>query len=157
MDELGTIDSRPATQEEKAELLAFMRGDLADDMDVIMRFLGIKWSEFERLYASRGQVRSITADGESVGYCWIEHRGRELHLHAIFVLPSHRGWGIGTAALRGLEQEFRGEADVFELGVRESNEGARSLYQREGFATASRLAEVGFLVMRKQLGGEPAN
>ena len=157
MNELRGVDSRPATREEKAEVLAFMRDDLTDDMDAIMRVLGITWSEFERLYASRGEVRAITADGEPVGYYWIEHRGRELHLHAIFVLPSYRGQGIGTAALRALEREFRGEADVFELGVREANEGARSLYEREGFATASTLAEIGFVVMRKQMGGEPAN
>jgi ribosomal protein S18 acetylase RimI-like enzyme len=155
MDGLRKIDSRPATQEEKAELLAFMRGDLSDDVGVIMRFLGITWSEFERLYASRGEVRAIMADGVSVGYWWIEHRERELHLHAIFVLPSHRGRGIGTAALRGLQREFRGKADVSELGVQESNERARSLYAREGFTTASRLAEIGFLVMRKQVRGEP--
>ena len=134
-----------------------MRDDLSDDVDVIMRALGITWAAFERLYESRGEVRAITAGAESMGYCWIEHRGRELHLHAVFVLPPHRGRGIGTAALRALEREFRGKADTFELGVRESNEGARSLYEREGFSTVSVLPEIGFRIMRKQIGGEPAN
>jgi len=149
------MDSRPATEEEKEELLAFMRNDLADDIDLIMRSLGITWPEFEQLYASRGNVRAITVGEESVAYCWIERRSRELHLHAIFVRPSERGRGIGTEILRGLEDEFREEADVFELGVRMTNRGARSLYERVGFATVSSLDEIGFLLMRKPLGGEP--
>jgi ribosomal protein S18 acetylase RimI-like enzyme len=59
---------------------------------------------------------------------------------------------IGTKVLRDLEQEFRGKVDIMELGVRDSNEGAVSLYEREGFATVSRLEDIGFLVMRKQAG-----
>lgn len=145
------IDSRRATEEEKAELLVFMRDDLADDIGPVMLFLGITWPEFEQLYASRGEVRTISAAGNTAGYCWIEPRGRELHLHAIFVRSAYRGKGVGTAILRDLEQEFRGKADVFELGVRMSNEGARSLYEREGFETAASLDEIGFLVMRKGL------
>jgi ribosomal protein S18 acetylase RimI-like enzyme len=155
MDGASGMEIRPATEKERAELLAFMRDDLADDADVIMQFLGITWPEFEQLYRSRGEVRTITANGESAGYCWIEHRGRELHLHAIFVLPSHRGRGIGSATFQALEKEYGAKADMFELGVRESNKGAIALYRRVGFAVSSKLAEVGFLVMRKQIGSGP--
>ena len=89
------IDGRPAAPEEKAELLALMRSALADEIDSLINALGITWSEFERLYASRGEVR-------------------------------------------------------------ESNEGARSLYECEGLVTTSTLPEIGFVVMRRPIGGEPA-
>ena len=151
MKEPAKIDIRSATQEERAKLLDFMRDDLVADVGLIMDFLGLTWPEFEQLYASRGEVRTVLSAGEPAGYCWIEHRGRELHLHAIFVLPEMRSRGIGRAILRSLEQEFRGEADVFELGVRVSNDGARALYEREGFTIAQSLEEISFLVMRKSL------
>jgi ribosomal protein S18 acetylase RimI-like enzyme len=149
------IDTRLATPEERAKLLAFMRDDLADDIDSLMQVLGITWPEFERVYASRGEVRAVTSDAGPVGYYWMEQRGRELHHHAILVLPEYRGRGVVTMAMRALEEEFRGKADVFELGVRESNEGARSPHRREGFVVTSTRREIGFVVMHKQIGDEP--
>jgi len=156
MTDPHTIESAPATQSERAALLTLMRNELAGRFDQITRLMGLTWPQFEALYESRGDVRTLKCSGARVGYCWIEQRGRELHLHALFVLPEHRGRGVGSAALRGLEEEFLGSVDVIEVGVEQDNSRAKSLYERCGFQVTRVLPELGFEIMRKRLGGEPA-
>jgi ribosomal protein S18 acetylase RimI-like enzyme len=152
-----SIDCSPAMGTERRELLDLMRAELASRLDQIMTLMGLTWPEFERLYESRGEVRTIRVEGAVAGYYWIERRGRELHLHAIIVLPKHRGRGIGGAALRGLEREFAGWVDVIERGVEQGNTGARSLYVREGFVVEEVRPDLGFEIMRKHVVDEPAN
>jgi len=150
----GSIEMEAATQEERDELLRLIRGQLADRSEPLGQLEGRTWPEFEALYRTRGEVRAIKSEGAVVGYDWIERRERELHLHALFVFPPHRGQGIGSAAIQALEEEFREEADFIELGVEESNEQARSLYERLGFVVEGRMLDLGFLILRKRLGGE---
>jgi len=157
MNVAAQVESVCATPAERAALLELMRGELASRLDRIMALMGLTWPAFEKLYESRGEVRTIRADGIVAGYDWIEHRGRELHLHAIILLPEHRGRGIGGTVLRALEREFAGRVDVIELGVEQDNTGARSFYLREGFAAERVLPDLGFEVMRKRVRGEPAN
>jgi ribosomal protein S18 acetylase RimI-like enzyme len=151
------IECERATPSERAALLALMRSELATRLDRIMAVMGLTWTQFEGLYQSRGEVRTIRVADVVAGYYWIEQRCRELHLHAIIVLPEHRGRGIGGSALRGLEAEFAGRVDLIELGVEQGNTGARSLYTRAGFVVEEVLPDLGFEVMRKRIGGEPAN
>jgi ribosomal protein S18 acetylase RimI-like enzyme len=148
------IETRAATQDERDEFLRLIRGHLGADFDSLQGRAGLSWPEFEALYRTRGEVRAIKSEGAVVGYDWIERRERELHLHALFVFPPHRGQGIGSAAIQALEEEFRQEADFIELGVEESNEQARSLYERLGFVVEGRMLDLGFLILRKRLGGE---
>ncbi len=148
------IEMVQATPSERVELLGLIRSELADRGDAIMKAMGLTWDQFEELYETRGEVRTLKRMGAVVGFCWIEHRGSELHLHAIFVLPEQRGRGIGSATLRSLEAEFQDQAEVIELGVENDNAAARRLYERHGFEAAKVLPEVGFTVMRKRVAGE---
>jgi ribosomal protein S18 acetylase RimI-like enzyme len=145
------IETQAATTDEQDELLRLIRGQLSDRFQSLMQLTGLTWPEFEALYRTRGEVRTLRRDGGVVGYYWAELRGRELHLHAIFVFPQHRGQGIGSAAIEALAAEFKDEADFIELGVEMSNERARRLYERQGFAVEGRLLDLGFLIMRKPL------
>lgn len=149
------IELVTATRSERARLLALIREELADRADMLMRLMGMTWFHFEKLYESRGDVRTLRCDSTVVGYCWVEERDRVLHLHAIFVLRDHRRRGVGSAALASLEKAFRGNVDVIELGVEQDNSEARSLYERQGFTVIKRLEELGFYIMRKPLHGEP--
>ena len=151
------IECSPATDSERRELMRLMRDELAGRLDRIMSLMGLTWGEFEQLYERRGHVRTVRCDGVVAGYYWIEQRSRELHLHAIFVLPEHRGRGVGRAALEGLEDEFRGKVDVIELGVEQDNVIAKSLYTAQGFTVEDVLPELGFEIMRKRLSDEPAS
>jgi ribosomal protein S18 acetylase RimI-like enzyme len=143
----------PATPAERAALWALMREELAGQLDRIAQAMGLSWAQFEALYAARGEVRTLRSAGEVAGYSWIELRDRELHLHALFVLPERRGRGIGAAALRSLEAAFRAQVDVIELGVSEDNPRARALYERCGFEIEATLPDVGYPIMRKWLRG----
>jgi ribosomal protein S18 acetylase RimI-like enzyme len=107
--------------------------------------------ELEDVYRHTGEVRTVRLDGKPVGTVWIEHRGRELHVHGILVEGSVRGQGIGAAVLQGLESELADRVDFIELGVRSANQGARRLYEREGFRNAATEAAPGFVVMRKHV------
>jgi len=151
------IERSPATDAERGDLLDLMQDELVGRRDRIMSLMGLTWSEFEQLYERRGHVCTVRCVGVVAGYYWIEQRRRELHLHAIFVLPEHRGRGIGGAVLEELEDEFRGKVDVIELGVEQDNVIAKSLYTAQGFAVEDVLPELGFEIMRKRLSNEPAD
>ncbi len=59
-----------------------------------------------------------------------------VNIHDIAVLPEFRGRGLGSALLRGVADRARelGCCKVT-LEVHESNDGARRLYEREGFVS----------------------
>jgi ribosomal-protein-alanine acetyltransferase len=60
-------------------------------------------------------------------------------IQTMAVAPEHRRVGLGRTLLRALlaEAYHRGVGDVF-LEVRADNEGARTLYESEGFITVDR-------------------
>jgi len=68
------------------------------------------------------------------GSLWIAERDGELYVFDIFIDEARRGEGLGTAALRGVEQLARehGLAGVA-LSVFAHNEGAIRLYERLGY------------------------
>lgn len=76
-----------------------------------------------------------TIDGHLVGVISYWLVLDELHINNLAVLPAHRRTGIATALLARLLDEGQrdGVSRVF-LEVRESNDAARQLYERAGFA-----------------------
>ncbi|MFH1143782.1 MAG: GNAT family N-acetyltransferase [Candidatus Eisenbacteria bacterium] len=153
------IDLHPATGDERLQLFALMRGYFSGAQDRTLERMGLTWPQLEELYRTRGETRTIRCSGRSSGYLWIERSDRTLHIHGLFVLPHHQGQGIGTAALKLLEHEFRHEVEFLELGVHESNPRARALYDRLGFTVTKEMKELGFVVMRaavapRQPGGD---
>jgi ribosomal protein S18 acetylase RimI-like enzyme len=111
------------------------------------------WAARSALYAELlGKPDTVlllaTADGEMVGYglahvmpagdTWVadtwQTGDRIGEIESLAVLPSHRGRGIGTQLLTGLERELQA-AGVHDLiiGVLPGNEAAIRLYQRHGY------------------------
>ena len=152
-DSMSVVTFRTVTPAERPDLLALMRAELAERLERTLVLMGITWPQFEALVAARGEVRTIEVGGTVAGYVWIERRGRDLHLHAIIVLASRRGRGVGSAALRALESEFAGHLDTIEVGVEASNARVRTWYHRQGYRVTGMLPELGFEVMRKALVG----
>ena len=76
---------------------------------------------------------------EVVGYAllartWSQEAGGEvIWIEEIYLEPSARGKGYGSAFFRFLEEEYAPEAKRFRLEVEEENEGAVALYERLGF------------------------
>ena len=104
--------------------------------------------EIERQSYPYPWTQSIFSDCLHAGYsCWVAARGGiiegygvitvaagESHLLNICVRPESCKQGLGARILRHLVSIARHhEADVIFLEVRPSNEGARKLYENEGF------------------------
>ena len=74
---------------------------------------------------------------EIVGFCSVWCVIDELHINNIAVALAHRGVGAGTTLLKTVLREgARLGAGRATLEVRRSNEAARRLYERLGFAVA---------------------
>jgi ribosomal protein S18 acetylase RimI-like enzyme len=92
-----------------------------------------------------GRVFTLMDDGAAVGYAAValgfslEFGGRSAFLDELYVRPASRGLGIGTRALRLLQEACRGlGARSLALEVGLGNAGATGLYRREGFSTIGR-------------------
>jgi len=78
-----------------------------------------------------------TPDRRVVGFCSCWRVVDELHINNLAVLPGYRREGVATALLRYvLRDGARMGALRATLEVRRSNEPARLLYERFGFAVA---------------------
>jgi GNAT superfamily N-acetyltransferase len=94
--------------------------------------------------AERGIVL-MAQDPEPVGvavlaFTWtLEHGGRVAWLDELFVIPEHRGRGIGRALLRrALDIARENGCRAVDLEVDSGHAQAERLYQREGFASLPR-------------------
>ncbi|MEO8016239.1 MAG: GNAT family N-acetyltransferase [Pseudomonadota bacterium] len=88
-----------------------------------------------------GRAWVATVYGEPAGYLLavyvfsLEHQGMTAEIDEFFVLPAHRGLGLGSQMLATAETHFRIEGCTnvsLQLGRR--NEAARNFYRRNGFA-----------------------
>jgi ribosomal-protein-alanine N-acetyltransferase len=98
------------------------------------------------MYAWELQNRSVChilvvrTDGRPVvGFCAFWLVVDEIHINNVAILPDLRGRGIGSALMAEVFTAARAlGARRATLEVRESNEGARRLYERLGFAVGGR-------------------
>ena len=75
--------------------------------------------------------------GQILGFCSFWRVLDELHVNNLAITPEHRRRGIATTLLTYvLDEGARLGAHRATLEVRRSNEAARRLYERLGFATA---------------------
>lgn len=140
-----------ATPAEVDEFLELLRRDASGYLDQTMALMEMTWPQFVQLVRTVGRVFAIHRADQVVGFCWIEERERVVHLHGLFIDQEFQGQGIGTQVLNMLVQQYTGRKDAIELGVHESNSGARALYERLGYQTTQHLAELGFYVLQRPL------
>lgn len=98
------------------------------------------WREADFMSAEKNEYALILAaveEDEPVGYAVGYFAADEAELPSIAVSPLMRRRGIGDALLNELfnQVKSRGAAKLF-LEVRESNEPAITLYEKNGFITA---------------------
>ncbi len=138
----SSIGARLARVGDVEQMLAFMRRfyeffeypfDEAVARDTLMPLL-----EPDSAF---GRVWILRADDEDVGYVVaafgysLEHRGRDAFVDEIWVEPPWRGRGFGEAALRLAERECAAAGvRALHLEIEQTNERAKALYQRIGFA-----------------------
>lgn len=143
---------QPAIDEQIDEFLELLRTDAENYLIPTMQVMGWSWAEFAQRVRGVGRVFCVFQGEQKVGCYWIEERGRILHLHGIVVARAFQGQGIGSQIIHQLAEEYRGRMDAIELGVYQSNQRAKALYERLGFAAIRFLPEVGFYIMQLPLG-----
>lgn len=75
----------------------------------------------------------VVVDGQDVGVLVLEERDGDLFLGLIEIAPTHQRRGLGTAIIRDLQEQARGQRRAVTLQVLKANRAARRLYQRLGF------------------------
>jgi GNAT superfamily N-acetyltransferase len=90
--------------------------------------------------ANLGRAWIATLYGEPAGYLLavyvfsLEFQGLTAEIDEFFVVPAHRGLGIGNQMLDAAEAQFREEGCTnVSLQLGRGNEAARRFYQRHGF------------------------
>ena len=104
---------------------------------------------------ARGWVWVIERRSKPVGYVVVtlgyslEYRGATALVDELYILPEHRGRGLGSKALRLVERVCASSrVRTVHLEVERSNAGADALYRRLGFADRGRS------LLTKRLGAE---
>ena len=90
--------------------------------------------------ASVGRIWISRVYGEPAGYLLavyvfsLEHQGMTAEIDEFFLVPQHRGLGIGARMLAAAEAQFRiEECTNVSLQLGRSNEDARRFYRENGF------------------------
>ena len=96
----------------------------------------LRW-ELEHSPVSRLYVLFDESDdsGRAAAFCACWHLVDELHINSLAVAPGRRRAGLATKLMQGVLARAKEEGAVrATLEVRRSNEAARALYERLGFA-----------------------
>jgi len=90
--------------------------------------------------ASLGRVWIITEGEAPIGYIVLtlgyslQYRGRDGFIDELYIEASHRGKGIGSEAVKFVEEASRElGVNALHLEVERGNEGGRALYSKNGF------------------------
>jgi len=110
-----------------------------NEWDAFLRMQFAAQRRSYRLYHPNGDHSIILRDGEPVGQVWIDRSTTEIRLVDIAVLPEHRGCGIGTHLIRGLQAAAREAGVPLRHMVEIYNDRARRLYEHLGFVSIETL------------------
>jgi diamine N-acetyltransferase len=134
-----------ATPDDIPTLLQFMREYYEFDH---LRFdERVARAALERMVsdATLGCIWLIRYAGEPVGYLVLtfgyslEYGGRDAFVDEVYIRSSHRGKGIGTAALKFAEEQCRAlDVRALHLEVERANTNAYGVYRNFGFVDHDR-------------------
>jgi GNAT superfamily N-acetyltransferase len=136
------LQIHPATEADIPQILAFIRG-LAEYEKLAHQCIATEESLRKTLFGPRPYADVIIArlDGKPVGFALFFHNYSTflarpgIYLEDIFVLPEHRGAGVGKALLKRVAQIAK-ERDCgrLEWSVLDWNEPSIEFYKRLGAA-----------------------
>lgn len=139
----GALTIARATEADRAPVLELLAAQLADHGLPTER-LGAAVDGVLRDPA-RGALLLGRLDGAAVGVAYVswiwslEHGGRSAWLDELYVVPRHRGRGVGRALLLAALDLARAErCAAVDLEVDAGHARAARLYQREGFRPHAR-------------------
>jgi ribosomal protein S18 acetylase RimI-like enzyme len=133
---------RDATSDDEAFLRAVYAGTRADELaltgweeeqkGVFCQMQFDAQDRHYRLHYPGAQFLVIESDGIPAGRLYVHHGENEIRILDISLLPAHRGAGIGTRLLCGLQAEAAALGRPLTIRVEKFNPAQR-LYQRLGF------------------------
>ena len=120
---------RVTTEHGLADVLALQTSSFSNPWSAEALKWELEHSPVSRLYVLRESTGAVAA----FCACWL--LVDELHVNSLAVAPARRRQGLGTELMRGVLARAREEGAVkATLEVRRSNDAARILYERLGFA-----------------------
>jgi GNAT superfamily N-acetyltransferase len=102
-------------------------------------FLEMQFNARQRHYRERFPAAGdllVLVDGQPAGRLCVDRTGGEMRIVDIALLPEHRGSGIGSALITGLQEEAAAKGLPLALQVEAGNLAA-NLYGRLGFVIDS--------------------
>ena len=142
---------KPATYEQYEAFFQLMLKEAADYLERTMELIQMTLEEVQHLFRTVGQVYGIYQEDALAGFYWIEERDNVLHLHGLVLASEFQGKGIGTQVLTMLASNYSGKMQTIELGVYESNIGARRLYERLDYQVVEYKDDLRFYIMQHSL------
>ncbi|MFC4778169.1 GNAT family N-acetyltransferase [Paenibacillus sp. GCM10023252] len=140
--EAGALAVRPLEARDEELRLHIYRQTREEEMagwgwDEAQReaFLRMQFDFQQRSYAVQypdAQYEVVLAKGVPAGYLMVERSAAAIRLVDLALLSEYRNAGIGTAVLRGLQEEAQATGRPIKLHVLHTNP-ARRLYERLGF------------------------
>jgi GNAT superfamily N-acetyltransferase len=136
----SAISILPATEADIPQILAFIRG-LAEYEKLAHQCVATEESLRKTLFGARAYADVLIArlDGKPVGFALFFHNYSTflarpgIYLEDVFVLPEHRGAGVGKALLKHVAQIARErECGRLDWSVLDWNEPAIEFYKRVG-------------------------
>jgi GNAT superfamily N-acetyltransferase len=137
------VTLRPVEPGDDDLLLGLFASTRADEMTLtgwdqaqIDAFLRMQWEAQRADYTSRhpdADHHVVLAEGAAVGRFWVDRGADEIRVLDIVLVDTHRGRGIGTALLRGLQDEASRRGVGLGHAVVKENAGAIRFYERLGF------------------------
>ncbi len=140
---LPAVALRPVTAADDDLLLAVYAAARADELDQVAwspgqreAFVGMQHGLQARQYAATYRCAShdvVEVDGRPAGRLYVDRPDHEIRVVDLALLPHARGCGVGSALLRGLQEEGRASGRPVTLHVELPNVRAAVLYERLGF------------------------
>jgi len=151
---MRTVAIQPLTYDDVDDVLAIEEGAFTNPWTRAMYLAELENTGVSYCFLARDER------GQAVGFCSFWRVLDELHINNLAVLPDLRRTGIGSTLLAFvLQKGVELGAHRATLEVRRSNEAARLLYERFGFAVAgvrpgyySKPVEDALVLWRENLG-----
>ena len=133
------LQYRKATQEDVEPIFSLCNAliESYEDISSIDYPKVLGWIE-RKLKKNIEKYTVISLDDETVGYYCLEKQEEKWELDDFYILPSHRGKGIGSTVLEKICNDTQG--GIF-LYVFTQNIRAISLYTRFGFRIVERVSD----------------
>jgi ribosomal protein S18 acetylase RimI-like enzyme len=140
--EAGTLTLRPVTPEDRPFLFAVYASTREEELAPVpwtagqkQAFLRMQFDAQDTYYRANYAAATldiILLDGMPAGRLYVERCPDEIRIIDIALVPAYRGKGIGSALLRGLQDDARAAERPLSIHVERMNPAMR-LYRRLGF------------------------